>query len=241
MAMLALPHRLRSFVSLDEHHPSTQGISPTFRPPSLCAFRYACGSAISESELIVFHRQIPTSPPMSLPTPAAPTGNRFAVVTETDYGAPIFIAALISSIFTFLVLIVRIAFVKWHRCGLDNLILVCAKVSLMRSPPAQTPGLLILQSRLSASASGSPFVLHTMTVLERLRSLWTRGIWLTCRRYPALIAVGPDIRSHNNALQPLVLFRKSDPPRAFAVSVQMLPPTDHPSSVHLRVQKAVVG
>jgi hypothetical protein len=136
MAMLALPHRLRSFVSLDEHHPSTQGISPTFRPPSLCAFRYACGSAISESELIVFHRQIPTSPPMSLPTPAAPTGNRFAVVTETDYGAPIFIAALISSIFTFLVLIVRIAFVKWHRCGLDNLILVCAKVSLMRSPPA---------------------------------------------------------------------------------------------------------
>ncbi|OAL45868.1 hypothetical protein IQ07DRAFT_683781 [Pyrenochaeta sp. DS3sAY3a] len=65
---------------------------------------------------------------MSLPAPAAPTGNRFALVTETDYGASIFIAALISSIFSFLVLAVRIAFVKWRRWSLDDLILVCAKI-----------------------------------------------------------------------------------------------------------------
>ncbi|KAH8708381.1 hypothetical protein GQ44DRAFT_691168 [Phaeosphaeriaceae sp. PMI808] len=65
---------------------------------------------------------------MSLPSAAAPTGYRFAVVSETDYGAPIFIAAVITLVFTFLVLIVRITIVKWHRWSLDDLVLVCAKI-----------------------------------------------------------------------------------------------------------------
>lgn len=65
---------------------------------------------------------------MSLPSPAAPTGNRFAIVSETDYGAPILIAAILTLVFTFLVLIVRIAIVKWRRWDLDDLVLVFAKI-----------------------------------------------------------------------------------------------------------------
>ncbi|KAF1948948.1 hypothetical protein CC80DRAFT_283254 [Byssothecium circinans] len=64
---------------------------------------------------------------MPLPSPAPLTGNRFATVTKTDHGAPIFIAATLGLVFSFLVLFVRITVIKWHRWGLDDLVLVCAK------------------------------------------------------------------------------------------------------------------
>ncbi|KAF2192178.1 hypothetical protein K469DRAFT_620199 [Zopfia rhizophila CBS 207.26] len=65
---------------------------------------------------------------MSLPSPAAPTGDRFATVSETDYGAPLFIATILTLAFTFLVLIVRITVVKWRTWSLDDLVLVCATI-----------------------------------------------------------------------------------------------------------------
>ncbi|KAF2272758.1 uncharacterized protein EI97DRAFT_504008 [Westerdykella ornata] len=64
---------------------------------------------------------------MSLPSPAPPTGNRFATVTKTDHGALIFIAAILALVFSFLVLFVRFTIVKWRRWGLDDLVLVCAE------------------------------------------------------------------------------------------------------------------
>ncbi|KAK7178454.1 hypothetical protein PSPO01_15502 [Paraphaeosphaeria sporulosa] len=63
---------------------------------------------------------------MPLPSPAPPTGNRFATVTQTDHGGPIFIAAVLAVVFTFLVLFVRITVVKWRRWDVDDIVLICA-------------------------------------------------------------------------------------------------------------------
>ncbi|KAI5777062.1 hypothetical protein EDC01DRAFT_779984 [Geopyxis carbonaria] len=52
--------------------------------------------------------------------------NRFARYTSTDHSAPVWIATLLSLIFSFLILTVRLAWVKWKRHGLDDLILVMA-------------------------------------------------------------------------------------------------------------------
>jgi hypothetical protein len=109
--------------------------------------------------------------PMPLPSPAPPTGNRFATVTQTDHGALIFIAAILTLVFTFLVLVARIAAIKWRRWDLDDLVLVCAKVSLQPFPldtvSSSQTDLLTSWIRPSALASGSAFSSHITMVLER--------------------------------------------------------------------------
>lgn len=57
---------------------------------------------------------------MSLPLPAPPTGNRFALVTPDDDSAPIIIVTILAVIFTVLVFAVRLLIVKWKRHGYDD-------------------------------------------------------------------------------------------------------------------------
>ncbi|KUJ13767.1 uncharacterized protein LY89DRAFT_720987 [Mollisia scopiformis] len=59
----------------------------------------------------------------SLPLPAAPTGNRFALVTPDDDSAPVTIVTMLSSIFTILVFAVRLGIVKRKRYGYDDCLL----------------------------------------------------------------------------------------------------------------------
>ena len=62
----------------------------------------------------------------SLPQPAAPTGNRFALVTPDDNSAPVIIVTILSLIFAFLIFAIRILFVKWRRHGIDDGVLALA-------------------------------------------------------------------------------------------------------------------
>jgi hypothetical protein len=62
----------------------------------------------------------------SLPQPATPTGNRFALVTPDDNSAPVIIATILSLVFAFLIFAVRILFVKWKKLGIDDGILALA-------------------------------------------------------------------------------------------------------------------
>ncbi|CZR58631.1 uncharacterized protein PAC_08523 [Phialocephala subalpina] len=57
---------------------------------------------------------------LSLPLPAPPTGNRFALVTPDDDSAPVIIVTILSVIFTSLVFAVRLLVVKWKRHGYDD-------------------------------------------------------------------------------------------------------------------------
>jgi hypothetical protein len=65
---------------------------------------------------------------MSLPSPAAPTGNRFALVTPDNNSAPIIIVTILSLAFSFLVFAVRLLVVKWRRLALDDAVLALAHV-----------------------------------------------------------------------------------------------------------------
>ncbi|KAN0095801.1 hypothetical protein V8E51_016512 [Hyaloscypha variabilis] len=63
---------------------------------------------------------------MSLPSPAAPTGNRFALVTPDNNSAPIIIVTILSLTFSFLIFAVRLLLVKWRRLALDDAVLALA-------------------------------------------------------------------------------------------------------------------
>jgi hypothetical protein len=63
-----------------------------------------------------------------LPLPAAPTGNRFALVTPLNNSAPIIIVTILSLTFSFLIFAVRLLFVKWRRLALDDAVLALAHV-----------------------------------------------------------------------------------------------------------------
>ncbi|KAH8750657.1 hypothetical protein BGZ57DRAFT_120495 [Hyaloscypha finlandica] len=63
-----------------------------------------------------------------LPLPAAPTGNRFALVTPLNNNAPIIIVTILSLTFSFLIFAVRLLFVKWRRLALDDAVLALAHV-----------------------------------------------------------------------------------------------------------------
>lgn len=64
----------------------------------------------------------------ALPLPAAPTGNRFALVTSVNNSAPIIIVTILSLAFSFLIFAVRLLFVKWRRLALDDAVLALAHV-----------------------------------------------------------------------------------------------------------------
>ncbi|PVI00586.1 hypothetical protein DM02DRAFT_614240 [Periconia macrospinosa] len=54
---------------------------------------------------------------------AASSDNRFAPFTPEDHSAPIWIASILSLIFAYTILLVRLGFVKWNMHGLDDLLL----------------------------------------------------------------------------------------------------------------------
>ena len=54
---------------------------------------------------------------------AAPSDNRFAPFTPEDHSAPIWIASILSFIFAYTILLVRLGFVKWNMHGLDDMLL----------------------------------------------------------------------------------------------------------------------
>jgi hypothetical protein len=56
-------------------------------------------------------------------------GNRFAHFTVDDHSAPIWIASILSLAFAFLILAVRLLFVKWNMHGRDDVLLTLAHVS----------------------------------------------------------------------------------------------------------------
>lgn len=71
-----------------------------------------------------------------LPFPAAPTGNRFALVTPDTNSAPIIIVTILSLIFSFLVFTVRLLVVKWRSLALDDALLTLAHVSSSVTSPS---------------------------------------------------------------------------------------------------------
>lgn len=100
---------------------------------------------------------------MSVPLPASPTDNRFAVVSPDDNSAPLIIVAILAAIFAVLVLAVRIFIVKWKRHGDDDVVLGLAHVSPARPNPTprSLPALskdakLIRDLRSSPWATGRP-------------------------------------------------------------------------------------
>ncbi|KAH6838431.1 hypothetical protein B0T12DRAFT_400779 [Alternaria alternata] len=62
------------------------------------------------------------------PVTAASTapGHRFAPPTADNHSAPIWIASILSLIFAFCILAVRLGFVKWNAHGLDDFVLILA-------------------------------------------------------------------------------------------------------------------
>jgi hypothetical protein len=66
----------------------------------------------------------------AIPTPAASAGNRFARYTPDNHSAPLWIASVLSFIFAFLVLGVRLGYVKLKLYGIDDVVLSLAHVSL---------------------------------------------------------------------------------------------------------------
>ena len=62
--------------------------------------------------------------------PSTPPGtSRFAPYTSENHSAPIWIASILAFIFSFLVLAVRLLFVKWKIHGIDDVVLIIAHVS----------------------------------------------------------------------------------------------------------------
>jgi hypothetical protein len=72
------------------------------------------------------------------PVTAASTapGHRFAPPTADNHSAPIWIASILSLIFAFCILAVRLGFVKWNAHGLDDFVLILAHVSARKHPTA---------------------------------------------------------------------------------------------------------
>jgi hypothetical protein len=61
--------------------------------------------------------------------PSPPDDNRFARFTVDDHSAPIWIASILSMAFAYLILAVRLLYVKWNMHGLDDALLTLAHVS----------------------------------------------------------------------------------------------------------------
>jgi len=55
--------------------------------------------------------------------------NRFARYNDDDHSAPIWIASILSLIFAYLILSIRLGFVKWNIHGLDDVLLTIGHVS----------------------------------------------------------------------------------------------------------------
>jgi hypothetical protein len=69
---------------------------------------------------------------MASPSPS--DDNRFARFSVDDHSAPIWIASILSMAFAYLVLAVRLLFVKWNMHGLDDAVLTLAHVSSYKKP-----------------------------------------------------------------------------------------------------------
>lgn len=65
----------------------------------------------------------------SLLTTTPGSGNRFARFNEDDHSAPIWIASILSLIFAYLILSIRLGYVKWNNHGFDDFFLAIGHVS----------------------------------------------------------------------------------------------------------------
>ena len=61
-------------------------------------------------------------------SPAPQPDNRFARFTADDHSAPIWIASLLAFSFAYIILIIRLLFVKWNMHGVDDVLLTLAHV-----------------------------------------------------------------------------------------------------------------
>jgi hypothetical protein len=70
----------------------------------------------------------------TIQAPSTAPDNRFARFTTDNHSAPIWIASLLSLIFAFCILAVRLGFVKWNAHGLDDVVLTLAHVGAGKHP-----------------------------------------------------------------------------------------------------------